>query len=430
MVRLLRLLVLVFFKQVMRIFFRKVEVLGSPSVSTSRRLFGANHVNAIMDPIVVMTSTWCRIAPLAKAPLWKVPGLRPLLRIAEAVPVVRRQDEPGKVEGANEELFGRVAEYLTGGGNVLIFPEGISHSEPHVVRLKSGAGRMLTGAHQLGVQGLTFQAVGLEFEERETFRSRVLVIFGPVRSVDELAAREGDLAALITDQLRDDLTELVVEGSTWQDRQLIARVAELLAHASGDRSLAAWNSIGRRVEAARKAIGGEHERLYGEVATAVDRYYAGLGAARLSDEEFIEGGGDDGARALRWLLLLLLLPLSLAGWLLYALPYQLPKLATRLAKGEGDMVSTYKLGIGLVVFPAWMLMLMLVALVVLPSPWGLAGAAVAAASPFAALPWLDELDRLRGEEEAAGEAPGESDLRRLRQEALGAIERARVQLGA
>ena len=57
------------------------------------------------------------------------------------------------------QLFDAVAQHLERGSNVLIFPEGISHNEPHVVRLKTGAGRMLVGARDRGVSGLTFQAV-------------------------------------------------------------------------------------------------------------------------------------------------------------------------------------------------------------------------------------------------------------------------------
>ncbi len=432
MLRLLRWVLLFFFRQVVRVYFRKVEVQNAPARSVERRLFGANHVNGIIDPMLVMTATWCRIAPLAKAPLWKIPGLNLLLRAAEAVPVVRRQDEPGKGEGSNEELFRAVARHLESGANVLIFPEGISHNEPHVVRLKTGAGRMLVGARKQGVQGLTFQAVGLEFDERETFRSRALVLFGPVRSVDELAAAGGDLVEAITEQLRDDLTELVVEGATWEERELIARVAELLAHESGDRTLAGWNSIGRRVEAARKALHGEHGPLYDAIHEAVSGYYEGLEAARLSDDQLVSGQGDEGAQAMRRLALLLLLPLAVAGAALFWLPYQIPKLSTRLAKGETDVVSTYKVGLGLVVFPAWTALLALLTLALAPSPWGIPGALAVGALPFAVLPWLDEVDRLQGEGRGGVEVepPPEEELRRRRERALAAINRARAEIGA
>ena len=47
------------------------------------------------------------------------------------------------------------------------------------------------------------------------------------------------------------------------------------------------------------------------------------------------------------------MPFAILGGLLYYVPYKLPSFATKLSKGETDVVSTYKLGIGLVAFPFW-----------------------------------------------------------------------------
>jgi membrane protein implicated in regulation of membrane protease activity len=101
-----------------------------------------------------------------------------------------------------------------------------------------------------------------------------------------------------------------------------------------------------------------------------------------------------GTRTLGAALAILTLPLAALGFVLYGLPYQLPRLVTKRLRGEGDVASTYKLGVGLVVFPVWILALVVLALVLLPSPWELVFAALALASPFAALPWVDRLDAL------------------------------------
>lgn len=414
------------FRQISRVYFRKIEVSNPPDPSIERRLFGANHVNGIIDPMLVMTSTWCRIAPLAKAPLWKIPGLSLLLRAAEAVPVVRRQDEPGKSEGANDELFKTVAKHLSSGKNILIFPEGISHNEPYVVRLKTGAGRMLVGAYEQGLRELTFQAIGLEFDERETFRSRVLVLFGPVRSVDEVMGRAEDPVHAITEQLREDLSDLVVEGETWEEKELVTRVAELIAHDTGDRSMAGRINLCHQVKSAQRALAQYHP-LVDKITCLVHRYYEGLAAARLSDRQLVGGQGKDGALALRRLVLLLLLPFAVIGALLFWIPYQIPKLSSRMAKGETDVISTYKLGLGLLVFPAWTVLLMLMALVSLPSPWGGWGVLGVGLLPFAVLPWLDMLDRLEGESSIQLEEiepPSEQELRHRRAEAMAAIQQA------
>lgn len=40
---------------------------------------------------------------------------------------------------ATTRSFDKIAAWLAGGQNVLIFPEGTSHSEPHLIDVKSGA---------------------------------------------------------------------------------------------------------------------------------------------------------------------------------------------------------------------------------------------------------------------------------------------------
>lgn len=420
-----------FFRAVSSIYFRETEVVGAvPSADTRGRIFAANHVNGLVDPILVLTNAPCAASPIAKSTLWKVPVLKWLLDAVDAVPVVRRRDDPNKPAEANDEIFERVAAHLSDGGNVLIFPEGTSHNEPHLVKLKSGAARMLARAHAGGARGLTYQAVGLEFDARDTFRSRALVVYGPVRAVDEHRASGDDLARAITDRIREDLSELIVEGADWEERELIARVASLFAHGTGDRSLAAWNEIGRQVEAARKAIGPEHAALYAEIKERVARYFDALDAGGLTDADVATGDRASmkrGARR-RKLALALSLPLAIPGAVLYWLPYQIPRLVAKRAAGkEDDVVSTYKLGAGLVVFPLWAGALVGASFALLPPPASLAAAAVAVASPFAALYWLDHIEARRIGKRRAEPA----DIARIgvmRAELVALLERARERI--
>jgi hypothetical protein len=89
-------------------------------------------------------------------------------------------------------------------------------------------------------------------------------------------------------------------------------------------------------------------------------------------------------------------------------------------------VSTVKLGAALVVYPLWAAGLVGLSLVLLPPPLSLGAAAVAIASPFAALRWLDaywERERDATPEELAR-------LQRLRTAARAAIDEARARLSS
>jgi glycerol-3-phosphate O-acyltransferase / dihydroxyacetone phosphate acyltransferase len=418
------------FRRIVRIYFRDIEATGNvPRAATGGRMFLGNHTNGIVDPILVLTSAPCPISPIAKSTLWKIPGLRWLLDAGGAVPILRRRDDPNKQVGENDGVFDRIASALAGGHNILIFPEGTSHNEPHLIEVKSGAARMLARAKEGGAAGLTFQAVALEFDARDHFRSRCLLVYGPVRAVDDLAAEGEALVAAITERFRDDLSELLVEGATWPERVLIARVAEMLANDAGDRSLERWNSIGRQVEAARKALGGVDEATVAAIGAAVDRYYALLAAEGLADEQLAAGDPPDEARLGKTIALGLSLPLAMVGTAAYAVPYQLTRLLTRRTANDPDEVSTYKLGMGLVLYPLWLGGLVTTSFLVAPPPWSFALAGLAVASPFAALAWHDASPGVRRALRFARHADRLAELRRARAEAMALIAATRERLG-
>ncbi len=425
-------LLVVTFRRLMRLYFREIERVGEPPAAGTRgRVVVSNHSNGLIDPILVLTDAPCELSPVAKSTLWDIPGLRWLLDGAGAVPIVRRKDTPDKDGSANAFVFDKIADHLAGGGNILIFPEGTSHSEPQLAPLRSGAARMLAAAEARGKVAPTFQAAALEFDDRTDFRSRCLILWGPVRRLADVPGQGEDRIRATVEQMAADLSELLIEGATPQDRLRVARVAELLANEEPDRTLEKWSGIGRQVEAAKRALDGLDPAVLAEVATGVDAYYAELFRLGLTDEQLAIAGGAEAAReatpkALRdplWKQLALA-PLAASGFALYALPYFVPRYLAR--KQDADVISTFKLGAALVVYPVWMGGLVIGALTLLPPPLSFLAAAVAVTSPFAALRWLDvwyqRSSSATGAELAA--------LGRLRKAARDAIDRARSRLPA
>ena len=411
------------FRAIIRLYFRAIERIGEPPTADVRgRVFVANHYNALIDPVVVLTAAPCPIAPIAKAPLWKIRGLAWLLDAAGAVPIVRAKDEPGKPPGANDATFARVARHLADGGNVLIFHEGISHSAPKLAPLKTGAARMLAAAAALGGVAPTFQAVALEFDAAHTFRSRCLLVWGPARAWAEVDGAPAERVARATAQMADDLGGLLVEADTHDERRRIAQVAEMLADDAGDDTLAAWSTIGRQVEIAPQALTRLAPTELATARAAVDAYRALLDRHGVRDAQLARGRTPPPRSPIRWVRRVALAPLVVAGVALYALPYRLPRRIAR--SGEPDVISTYKLGAGLVVFPLWALALTVAAWIWLATPLAAAATAVAWLSPLAALRWLDWRDRRDRPLTAAQLAA----LVAARAGAMAAIEGARAHL--
>ena len=411
-----------------RIYFREVTTVDPPPDDVAGRLFAANHWNGIVDPLVILVEARFRASPIAKSTLFSIPVFKSILRVAETVPVHRRSDEPGQAAGSNDAMFDQVASHLADGGNVLIFPEGTSHDQPAVLPLKSGAARMLARAHELGARGLSLQAVALDFDARDRFRSRAVITYGPVHEVDALVTADKDASVrALTEAAARDLDALVITGESRGEVMLVRELAQMLAHEAHHSSLAAQTGRARDVIARARALGHEDPR-YRAVATAVGNYREARQASGLTDEQ-VARGKDTHPRLVRGLVLALLAPVALVGALFYFVPYRLPRLATKLAKGELDVVSTYKLAIGLVAFPTWMTALVVLACTLLPPHFRAPLAALAVLSPFAALVWIDRLDDRRGLRLLrTASSEGIRDLARLRllrRHALDAVLAAR-----
>lgn len=440
-----------------RAYFRRVEVEGPvPSPGVRGRLVAANHVNALVDPILVVAASRAALSPLAKATLWNVPVLRALLDAAGAVPVVRRRDAPDKAAGTTDALLARVGRHLAAGGNVLVFPEGTSHDEPRLLPLRSGAGHMLARAAEDATPEapLEIQAVALEFDAREVFRSRALVRFGA--PVDVRAIARGapgrpplagaELAAAVTARLAADLAEGLVEGRTTEERARFLVAGALYAERG---ALGEAATFARRIEAARARLEarGSDPRVARDVAAAeaaVDAYATALRAAGLEAVDVAKDAAtwaaNEGARR-AGATLVVTAPLAAAGAALFWLPYQVPRLVARRLARTGDMMSTTKLVAGLLVLPTWALALVAGGTALLAGPLGASGAgalallalglgALVAASAAAALVWVDAEGRERALLQALAppevQSPPPAALVELRRDVLTRLEALRA----
>lgn len=415
------------FRRLVRLYFRRIEVVGdAPAASTEGRLFVSNHWSALIDPVLVLTHAPCEISPVAKSTLWDIPGLRWLLDAAEAVPIVRRRDDPDKPAAANDALFDKIAAFLRRGGNILIFPEGTSHNEPRLAKLKTGAARMLLRARDAPAEDpntralppLSYQAVGLEFDARQTFRSDVVVWYGKPRTVDEASTVED-----IVETMRSDLADLVIEAETWEERRLILRLAELVRNEQGESSLSSAVGIAQDIERAKADLAAKHPELVADVRARVGTYFDALDRVGLRDEQLAAAPPRRKAPSLvRWLFV----PLSLVGIALYYVPYQLPRLVARRSS-EVDMHSTLKLATGLVAYPVWAGLLAACAWWFSTDvSFAVAATLVLIASPFAALDLVEHTEALSRSMRVAVRVRELTALTRLRGEALASVEEARV----
>ena len=190
---------------------RRVEVIDGDRIPTDRPvLLVANHFNGFVDPLVVVSVLGRVPRFLAKGTLWKILPLRPLLRLAGIIPVHRRADGGGG--DANVGAFAAADIALVKGQTVAIFPEGITHDEPRLATIRTGAARIALSARHEGAVGLTIIPIGLLFEDKVAMRTRVLARVG----------RPIDLDAEVPGLVADD------EVTDEENRDAVRRLTELL----------------------------------------------------------------------------------------------------------------------------------------------------------------------------------------------------------
>lgn len=156
---------------------RRLEVIDGDRIPKGRPvLVVANHFNGFADPLVVVAVLGRLPRFLAKATLWKILPARPFLRLAGIIPIHRRVDGGGGE--ANDRSFASAEAGLRARQTVAIFPEGITHDEPRLAELRTGAARIALGARAAGASDLCIVPVGLLFEDKVAIRTRVLARVG------------------------------------------------------------------------------------------------------------------------------------------------------------------------------------------------------------------------------------------------------------
>ena len=137
-----------------------------------------NHPNNFIDSLLVGAALARKVHYLATAALFRNPLVARFLLACGAIPVYRKQDDPDKME-KNTATFDACFRALGDGRLIAIYPEGTTHAEARVQRIKTGAARIALGYDSDRPAGLQVIPVGLNFEARKSFRGRVLVSFGP-----------------------------------------------------------------------------------------------------------------------------------------------------------------------------------------------------------------------------------------------------------
>lgn len=388
--------------------FYRAEVSGTPVPERGPVLLVANHPNSLIDPAAVAAAADRPVRFLAKAPLFTDPLVGWLVRASGSIPVYRRVDDPAQVE-RNDDTFRAAHAALAHGDAVGIFPEGLSHSEPGLAPLRTGAARIALGAAAILGGSFPIVPVGLSFRDKTRFRSEALLLLGRPVAWDDLQGVGAEPGAVreLTARIERGLREVTLNLESWEDAPLVEAAEEIWAAEIGARAggAASGGTRASRIERmaqvgdALRALRSSDRADWRDLAESVAAHDRQLRRLAIRPDQL---GSPDAATAARWVPRQIAWLAGLAapgaiGIVAYYLPYRLTGVIASLARPPHDVRATYKLLAGAAVHAVWTVVLAILAGLALGTVAGVAVLLLLPAFGLAALTLAERWHRAYGE---------------------------------
>jgi 1-acyl-sn-glycerol-3-phosphate acyltransferase len=354
---------------VMRIFYRRTTVRGAENIpEIGPLILAANHPSSVVDAFSIALATSRKVHFLARSTMFDAPWRARLLSRLGVVPIHRRLDASERMAG-NVEIFRHCRALLEAGGAIGIFPEGVSHVDPQVKEMRTGAMRIGLEAEagrdfELGVRVVP---IGINLWRPDVRRRGELTLrigrpIALARHVSEYRADPAGTVAALTTTLRDRIEELVVHLDDLSQAPIVDAAYEafapdwlhdpLLLPEVGD--LATRRIELRQGIADAIAYYARFQPAWARgLAQRLDAYRAARERLNLTEEVLRRRVGalpllrDTVPAAV---IGVLGAPLAVFGWLLDALPRRITAWLARRLVREPSQFATYEIWIGLQAF--------------------------------------------------------------------------------
>jgi 1-acyl-sn-glycerol-3-phosphate acyltransferase len=158
---------------------KKIEVYGTENIPKEGAIiFIGNHQNALLDAILIPTTTSRNIHFLTRASAFKTKIADKILRSLNMIPVYRLRDGKDSMN-KNIAIFEQCFEILKAKKAIQIFAEGEHHNFRSLLPLKKGFARIILGTLQKYPDlEIKIVPVGINYDSHLNFPSSVSVYYG------------------------------------------------------------------------------------------------------------------------------------------------------------------------------------------------------------------------------------------------------------
>ena len=245
--------------------FRTIEVSGQEHISEDAGILTVGwHTNGLIDPSTIFVTQPKMLVFGGRHDLITRPIIGPMASLSGAQPVLRQAElaRGGASSEAGSRINGKtmltLAECIAHGHGTALFPEGTSHEDSKMRRLRTGPVRSVIAAnsiaHEKGLPEPHLLPVGLHYRTSWYFRTDAwfeygapIPLEGAIHSPEDrtrlMAGEWVEAPAKSVNRLRDEvgarLSPMTPDASTWDEHRCWHTLGHVVALAKGS-PLANW----------------------------------------------------------------------------------------------------------------------------------------------------------------------------------------------
>jgi len=373
------------------IFYRRVIVLGKDTIDFSvPTILAPNHQNALMDAMAVLCTLDRQLIFLARADIFRKKFVAKVLYFLKMLPVYRIRDGFEAVK-QNDDTFRDTLRVMENRNGVVILPEGNHATFRKLRQLKKGICRIaFQTAEAKDFKGeINIVPVGLEYSHYWRFRQVLTVVYGHPIHVSEYyeSYRENPNRAIaeLRDRLSDDMQKVMVHIEDEENYDAINELRSIINEKYSDRIRYPKLFRDKRLVSKLNELRQTAPETYREICAESLAVRNQATELNVTYRHLRKKSHRLGWLVLSSLLLLVTLPVFLAGALFNILTYQV---ASRNAIKSKDpaFISTARYG----VFLGWSFIfgpLYLILALIFIKPWWMAIMAFMAIPLLGLLAW-------------------------------------------
>lgn len=193
----------------------RIKFIGKENIDFKKpTLIVANHTNAVIDPVAIATNVKRGVFFLARGDAFANNFLKWLLWQYHIIPIYRKEECDDNLE-KNQETFGRMFELFDKARPVLIFSEGKCIQEKTIRDFRKGTAHILVdyANEKQDLSKLRIQPIGLNYHFYNKFRAELIINFGASFTLQDLNLQDinsKESIQIITEKTQEKLAACMI----------------------------------------------------------------------------------------------------------------------------------------------------------------------------------------------------------------------------